>query len=97
MLLWSVYFAEDRCEESEHGALVDDTRYIPSRHITTVPVEMAIFYKYTFVQKSTVNIYIRRRFTHILNDLSKVTTVVTRSFLAALFSHVKYFYIFVAK
>ena len=34
---------------------------------------------------------------HILNDLSKVTTVVTRSFLAALFSHVKYFYVFVAK
>ena len=82
---------------NEHGALGDSLRYIPSRHITAVPVEMAIFYKHTFMQKSTVNIYIRRRFTHILNDLSKVTTVVTRSFLAALFSHVKYFYVFVAK
>ena len=59
--------------------------------------EWYIFYAHIFMQKPTVNIYIRRRFTHILNDLSKVTTVVTRSFLAALFSHVKYFYVFVAK
>ena len=37
-----VYFANDRCEESEHGALVDDTRYIPSRHITGTPRNTAI-------------------------------------------------------
>lgn len=84
--------------KNEHGALGDSLRYIPSRHITASPGgEWYIFYAHIFVQKPTVNIYIRRRFTHILNDLSKVTTVVTRSFLAALFSHVKYFYVFVAK
>ena len=84
--------------KNEHGALGDSLRYIPSRHITDCPGgEWYIFYAHIFEQKPTVNIYIRRRFTHILNDLSKVTTVVTRSFLAALFSHVKYFYVFVAK
>ena len=34
----SVYFADDRCEESEHGALGDCARYIPSRHITGIPI-----------------------------------------------------------
>ena len=33
----SVYFTEDICEASEHGALGDYARYIPSRHITGIP------------------------------------------------------------
>lgn len=81
----------------EHGALGDSRRHIPSRHITAVPVEMVQFLCRHICVKTTVNICIRRRFTHIVNDLPKITTVVTRSFLAALFSHEKYFYIFVAK
>ena len=97
MLLWSVYFAKDRCERMSmvHWEIVTVT-YLRDTSLLS-RWRMVQFLRILTYVKNSVNIYIRRRFTHILNDLSKVTTVVTRSFLAALFSHVKYFYVFVAK
>ena len=61
MLLWSVYFAKDRCERMSmvHWEIVTVTYLRDTSQI--VPVEMVQFLRIlTYVKKNTVNIYIRR-------------------------------------